>query len=291
MLPTRPYAPDEPRQLRMQRMPEISPALHTLLYSYAGRNESPPAKDTHITPPKLARARDIVKTVPGKTLKTSRIAKYRWHWIAQQSKRINPPLAYVVSEGQNYDHAAVPEATSKRAARARIIGPSDPESNHMGIIQHLEALARTKHALTQNHVGTSTATQAPRKSTPPYIASAQRDMLHWCTFQPHERVHLAHWSRKPLNYAQRKRSRRRKYAKLLANAPILTLTTDVPLRYSSSKRLPGTLRSLRELGGAAAKYAHSAKATISPLALVRDAPPPAEAKATPEELEMLALDK
>ena len=152
LLPTN--TSDEPRSLRRMRAPQLTPLMHALLYSPAGRRDSPPPVGTHLRPPKLARAEAIVRDVPGKTVARRRVANAQWRWLADHTRRINPPLAYIVHTNTPDTHA------------------------HDALVRSLEARACTQGTPVPRRVGAASA--RTRKPTPSYIPAAKRAMLQWC---------------------------------------------------------------------------------------------------------------
>lgn len=122
-LPRHAAAPGESRARRRMRDPEIGPLLHALIYSPAARTSTPPGRNAHITPPRLARAEAIVRGVPGKRLARRRIANIRWHWVSEQARRINPPLGYVVNGCADLGLVHALEARVQARAAPRTAAP------------------------------------------------------------------------------------------------------------------------------------------------------------------------
>lgn len=248
-------APGESRALRRMRDPEIGPLLHALIYSPAARSSAPPARNAHITPPRLARAEAIVRGVPGKRLARRRIANIRWHWVSEQARRIHPPLGYVVN------------------------GHAD-----LALVHALEARVQA-HA--------KPAPRAATTTPPPYILAASRAMREWSTQSPARPARALGWARRTRDFAGRRRSRRRMLAHLLARAPIAHVAGEVEVaaRGRRGARAPGALgalaRRVRAVGAPDARV-QSVRLTLSPHAHRRGAP---RACATPEELAWLGSSK
>ena len=222
--PSPPYMHDNARYPRRLRKPFISQTLSALLFSYVSHRGSAPREGAMKCPPTLATALESINKIPGRKMSRRRIANLHWRWLTMQLERVRAPLCARV----------VPATTGamEPSIRARM---DQWTAQHAGLFHELEIKAKPSQTTvprraqrqirkqeqpvlapceTRAHPPASEKALVTTGCVPRYVAAAQHAAL---SAIPRR------LRRKRVDYLQNSRARRRMWAWILANAPIITL--------------------------------------------------------------------